>query len=223
MQRFVFDNAALQAGALAERVGQDLARQLDARGEAVLAVSGGRSPLPFFERLSQADLDWSRVTVTLVDERVVAQDHPDSNARLVREALLVNRAAAARFHPMVRDGESAEEAASARLAEFRQPQLVVLGMGEDGHTASLFPDAPELTLGLSPDAPAVIAVTPGSAPHRRVSLTLPALCAASRLYLSIQGEAKRAVLDKALAGADPALPVSVLLARPGLPLDSYEA
>ena len=98
-----FPSAQQAARALAEAVAQDLRRTLEQRGEAVLAVSGGRSPVAFFHALSQSDLDWGKVGVTLVDERVVPTGHADSNTALVRQNLLQNRAAAARWIPLVED------------------------------------------------------------------------------------------------------------------------
>ncbi len=223
MNRFCFDSSEAQIAALSERLVADLAGALSRHAEVVLAVSGGRSPLPLFRRLAQnTSLDWSRIIVSLVDERVVAESHPDSNAALVKAALLQGAAAAARFLPLVRDGESPDEAVRHSLAQYRQPHLVVLGMGEDGHTASLFPDAPELPAGLASDAPALIATTPGSAPHCRVSMTLASLGRAENLYLSIQGGQKRAVLDAALAHPSAALPIGLVLTLPGVVADVYE-
>jgi len=223
MERLVFDDVAAQATALAARLAADITHLLEQESEVVLAVSGGRSPLPLFAALAATPLPWSQVIVTLVDERVVPEEHPDSNARLVRSALLTGYAARARFVPLVRGLETAGEAVRRGLAGFRQPHLVVLGMGEDGHTASLFPDAPELAAGLLSDAPALLAITPGVAPHERISMTLSSLGQARKLYLSIQGAKKAAVLEAALARPDAALPVGLALTLPQPDVLVYQA
>jgi 6-phosphogluconolactonase len=114
----------------------------------VLAVSGGKSPVPFFHALRSQPLDWSRVMITLVDERFVPADHPDSNAALVREHLLQDAAAAARFLPLVGDARDDVAELAAANAAYQHPTVAVLGMGEDGHTASLFPGATALADGL---------------------------------------------------------------------------
>jgi len=169
------------------------------------------------------------VSITLVDERAVPPEHADSNARLVREHLLQDAAAAARFFPLVLSphvhGESVDVDACVATANdpFQQPDVVVLGMGDDGHTASLFPDAPELGDGIDRAyGPAYLPVRPGAAPHRRISLNLSALCAARRLFLSITGPVKRGVFDTAAQGvAQRALPVSYVIHQREVPLDVY--
>lgn len=212
-----FDDAAAQAVALAQAVAQALRGAVARKGGAVLAVSGGRSPVAFFECLSREDADWARVTVTLADERLVPPQHDDSNGRLVCAHLLQNRAAAAAWLPLV-DGETdtacPETALAQAQARFRQPDVAVLGMGEDGHTASLFPQAPQLAGAVSPDAPPLVHTTPVTAPHERVGMSLNALLAADTVLLAIQGGAKYAVYRQAAAGRTPALPVSLLLNHP---------
>lgn len=219
-----FDTAAGQADALAAAVAADLASTVETRGRAVLAVSGGRSPIALFERLAATPLPWHRIAVTLVDERLVPPDHADSNARLVREHLLQGHAAEARFLPLVTD--AADEAACLDQAcrHFVWPTVAVLGMGDDGHTASLFPGAAELAAGLDPAAERpFIGVTPPAAPHRRLSMTRAALVKCDKLYLSIQGAAKREVFELARQGQDDRWPVSYLLQQSETPLDVYWA
>ena len=224
MNWLAFDTAEAQSEALARAVAADLAVAIERDGQAVLAVSGGRSPVPFLERLARSELDWSRVAVTLVDERVLPDDHADSNARLVREHLLQDRAAAARFIALATQPDNAELSAEEANAAYRQPTVAVLGMGDDGHTASLFPNADTLAAGLDmAGTQPILCVTPPVAPHRRLSMTRPALLKCGKLYLSIQGETKRAVFDRARVAEDVALPVSCFLQQKETPLDVYWA
>ena len=144
-------NATTAAQALADAVATALQTALNEKGHAVLAVSGGRSPIAFFEALSQKDLNWQNIGITLVDERIVPTTHADSNTGLVREYLLKNNAAVATWIPVVEDGKSETElqpevVVAYALKHYKQPDVLVLGMGSDGHTASLFPQAPQLQL-----------------------------------------------------------------------------
>lgn len=208
-----FDDRETLARELAEHIAGELTQSLDTHGEASLVVSGGSTPKPLFEHLSQQDLDWSRVTVTLADERWVDADHEDSNARLVAQHLLQNRATGARFVPLVNDAGSPEEGLAAceeRLHAVPHPfDVVVLGMGSDGHTASLFPGTPTLAEGLDLENPATcLAVHPLDAPHPRMSLTLAALLDSRRLILHITGEGKWEVYQRALGeGPEDELPI----------------
>ncbi|MDK3023710.1 6-phosphogluconolactonase [Cupriavidus taiwanensis] len=205
-----------QAEALAISIGNALDLAVRVKGWAVLAVSGGRSPVAMFERLRHRHVRWDAVTITLVDERVVPPDHADSNAALVRAHLLREAAASAAFVPLIADAQDAAAPAQAVAranAAFRQPDVVVLGMGEDGHTASLFPDAPELHSALSEPQPGYVITHPSVAPHARITLNLAALLAAERVFLSVAGAAKAAVLERALQAPTPSLPVSLVLSR----------
>lgn len=199
---------------------------IDEQGSAVLAVSGGKSPVPMFERLCFRPVRWQAVTVTLVDERAVPPGHEDSNGDLVRRHLLREAAAAASFLPLVADAQEAAEPAGAvaRLnAGYRQPDVVVLGMGEDGHTASLFPDAPELAQALDADMPGYLMTRPTLAPHPRITLNLAALLAARRAFLAIAGTAKLAVFERAIAAPSAALPVGLVATRHRHDFDVFTA
>ncbi|MGC9185324.1 MAG: 6-phosphogluconolactonase [Thiomonas sp.] len=217
------DQTAQLVCAIQTALAQDIAQQ----GRALLAVSGGRSPVPLFHALAQASIDWPRVAVTLVDERVVPPDHADSNAALVRAHLLTGAAAQARFLPLVDDPQDLAGCvarANAHFRELAQPiSVALLGMGEDGHTASLFPSAAELAAGLDPAYPEpYLSIRPTHAPHARISLSLAALLQSHRLLLSIAGQAKHAVYAQA-ATPPPcvALPISFLVQQTRTPFDAY--
>lgn len=206
------------AGQLAEAVAEALRQDLAGQERVLLVVSGGSTPLPFFRALSACELPWERVQVTLADERWVAEEAADSNARLVREHLLQGPAAAATFVPLTTADPTPEQGTAEvteRVAALAWPaSAVILGMGGDGHTASLFPDSPELSLALSTDAPVVAVRTP-SQPQARITLSADRLHQARRHLLHITGGEKRTVLSRALAGDDiRELPIRAFLACP---------
>src|SRR5580698_6023371 len=202
---------------LADWTAERLRGAIAARGVALLVVSGGKSPARFFEILSNLDLDWARVAITLADERRVADDSPRSNARLARERLLRNRAEAASFTPLadVRLPEDRElAAASARVANLPMPaDVVVLGMGDDGHTASWFPGAQGLAEAMDPAARQLVApIVAPDAPEPRLTLTGRVILRARAIALEIQGEAKLATFAAALApGPEETMPVRAVL------------
>jgi 6-phosphogluconolactonase len=213
-----FEDAASLAEAAAEAVTEALAAGLKRNGSAGLAATGGRSPGAVYDRLALEPLDWGKVRVTLTDERWVDPGSLDSNEKLVRERLLQHRAAEATFHPLhgrEPNPETAAKQASAVLRGWPAFDAVLLGMGEDGHVASLFPGSPVLGQGLDPEASACIAVPPGEGrppPQARLSLTVRPLTTAGLVLILTSGENKRAVLDKAIAGGDPLeLPVRAVL------------
>ena len=220
----LFVDGKLAATDMARRIAVVLGDAIAARGVATIALSGGRSPRPVLEALSGASLEWDKVVVTLVDERWVAPDHADSNERLVRETLL-QRAAKARFVGMKNDAADAyagQAACEAALTELPLPlDIVLLGMGEDGHTASLFPEAEELAEGLTTNA-LTIAVTPPAAPHQRMSLSAKAILKSRHIFLQIGGAAKKSVYDRALAGGPvEELPIRVALCQHGVSVEVW--
>ena len=220
----LFVDGALAAEDMARRITVILGDAIAARGVASIALSGGRSPRPVLEALSGAALDWSKVVVTLVDERWVAPDHADSNERLVRGTLLQGQAAA-RFLGMKNEAPDAyagQTACEAAFAALPWPlDIVLLGMGEDGHTASLFPAAAELVEGLSTTA-LTIAVTPPAAPHQRMSLTASAILKSRHVFLQIGGAAKKAVYDRALEdGPVEELPIRLALCQHGVSVEVW--
>jgi 6-phosphogluconolactonase len=222
------DTAALFE-ALAAAVQVALQNTLAAGREASLVVPGGRTPVPFFERLARAPLPWARVRVTLTDERWVPVQDPASNERLVRAHLLQGPAAAARFTGLKNtavDAASGTAASWAALASLPRPfDVVVLGMGDDGHFASLFPGSPGLAAALDPsEPPGCVAVRAAALPLERLSLNLAALLDARRILLAITGRSKRAVLERASAPGSPLeLPIRALLAQRRTPVEVYWA
>jgi 6-phosphogluconolactonase len=208
-----FSNNHALAEAAAGLVGACLAEALKTRPRASLVATGGRSPGPVYDRLAAMPLDWARVVVTLSDERCVAAEAAESNARLVRERLLVGAAAKAHLVPL---WPAPEAAAIAGLMPF---DAVMLGMGEDGHIASLIPGDPGLAAALDPGGAALLAEVPaglGAPPVARVTLTLRALVSARAVFLLIAGSVKREVFERAMAGE--ALPVRALLAQTEVPV-----
>ncbi|MGL4488897.1 MAG: 6-phosphogluconolactonase, partial [Rhizobiaceae bacterium] len=212
------------ADGLATAVAANLQLGIETRGVGMLAVSGGSTPKRFFDRLSRSDLDWEKVMVTLVDERWVAPSSDRSNAKLVRDTLLKNGAAAAQFVPLWSSGDEPNEEAIAQtnitLREVPAPfDAVILGMGNDGHTASFFPGGDALEEALTAKGPALAIRAPGAG-EPRVTLTLPTLLNTRALYLHIEGAEKSATLDKALGdGPVEDMPVRAVLNQTQVPLD----
>ncbi|WAC62368.1 6-phosphogluconolactonase [Pseudoxanthomonas sp. SL93] len=227
IQLHPFADGDAVAQALAQAVADDLRAALALRGNASLALSGGTTPRRFLQALSQQALDWSQVTVTLVDERWVADDHERSNARLLKEYLLQGAAAQARFVPLFRPAATPDEVLQAVAADLPLPlDVAVLGMGSDGHTASFFPGGDRLAEALDPAGDAV--VLPMRAPgagEPRITLTLPVLRDAGRLYLHIEGGEKRQVLQQALSGqgGGSGYPMRAVLQALASPLQVYLA
>jgi 6-phosphogluconolactonase len=215
------------AQALSGEIKVDLAEAIEARGAASFVVSGGRTPLPLFHALRTERLDWSHVRITLADERWVDATHPDSNERLVREHLLQELARAAHFTGLHNAaGTPAEGAEWAWTTVGRLPRpydVVLLGMGDDGHTASLFPDAPGVEAALDPSAlPRCVAMHPATAAHARLSLNLAALTDSRRIILHIVGAQKWQVYQAALAqGRREELPVRAILHQRQVPVDVF--
>jgi 6-phosphogluconolactonase len=180
---------------LAAAIAADLNAALGSRGLASLIVSGGRSPVRLFEHLRVLTIDWSRVCVALADERWVTPADAASNEKLVRDVLLKDLAAAAVFKGLKNDAATPEQGAAAAWQTFagvpRPFDVVLLGMGDDGHTASLFPASPNLDAALDAGrAPACVGMQSPTAPQARLSLNLAALLDSRRIVLLITGESK---------------------------------
>jgi len=201
-------------------VANALAEGIKRHGMATLLVSGGGTPLPMFLELSARDIDWSNVVVSLADERWVPANDNDSNEKLVRENLLIKRASVARFVSLYRDGNKDQAIEDVRqdVASLPNPySVVILGMGGDGHTASLFPDAPELEEAMSSDK-LVEFLNPPSVGQTRISLTPAALLNTDNLLVHITGKEKRRVLESAAE-----LPIGRVLQGLGKPTKVYWA
>lgn len=211
------DRARL-AGQLAKHIATQLRYDIDAEGKATLVVSGGSTPVAMFEQLSMLELDWSRVIITLADERWVSPEHKDSNTALVQRHLLQNKAAAARFIPLWQPGSTAEEAVQAcheRLSGLGKCiSALILGMGNDGHTASLFPCSDDLNNAFACRQDCA-AVTPATAPWPRITLTPKRLLNSRLRVLYVCGNDKLETLAHALDINDPkTMPVSLFLRQP---------
>ena len=228
MDLFEFENTSAQDAELVSKVVDLLSIAIEQHGSASLVVSGGRTPKGFFHLLSQEFLDWSKVTVTLADERWVDADHKDSNEKLVQENLLINEACIARFVALKNSATSAqagETSIDQDLSAIGRFALVILGMGDDGHTASLFPGSEALNIGLDMESGRqCLAVQPLDAPHERMSMTLPRLLDSEQIIVHISGENKGKVLAMADAGDDRfELPIRAVLQQTITPVSVYWA
>lgn len=185
---------------LANQIADELAEALHHETRVCLAVPGGTTPGPVFDALCAADIDWSRVDVVPTDERWVPEDHPRSNARLIKERLLTDRAARARFLPLYTPAHAPEEVL-AEMESLIAPELplavALLGMGEDMHTASLFPGAEGLDEALSRKAPILVPIRRSDLPETRISLSARVLNGALSKHLLITGQAKHAAVEAA--------------------------
>lgn len=222
-----FPDALALANALAGELRVELQEAIAARGHASLVVSGGRTPALLFEQLSKEPLDWRKVWVTLADERWVDVQDPASNERMVRQTLLQNHAAAAQMIGMKNAAASPAEGSDwcwRSLARIPRPfDVVLLGMGDDGHTASLFPQSPGIVAALNgSNPPACVGMQAPVAPEQRISLNLTALLDARRVILHIQGEGKWSVYQRALQrGAVTELPVRAVLHQQETPVEVF--
>lgn len=220
-----FDSRDAASAAAATRIAELLENRLEHQPRASLVVSGGSSPLDCFGALASTRLDWERVDVLLSDERWVPPDHDDSNEKLAREALLVGAASAANLKPVYAAGVSPEE----RCDDLQDPLPVLpfscslIGMGADGHFASLFPDADNLDLGLDVESGRLyIPVATDASPHPRVSMTLAGISRSDEIVLLFFGNDKLAVYEQARADAN-GFPVSKLLRQKRAPVRVFWA
>ena len=223
----LFENLDSLFVTLAALIAAQLRAALEARPVASLVVAGGRTPAAFLGHLSNEALAWERVFVTLTDERWVGSDDPASNAAMLRKTLLVGPAAPARFIPLYTGAPTPDEAlqsVSVGLATIPRPfDIMVLGMGDDGHTASLFPGADNLGAALAPQngQPCMAIRAPG-APQPRITLTLPTLLDARSLFVLFTGPSKRRTYELACkSGPIEDMPIRGVLRNAAVPVDVF--
>lgn len=200
------------ANTIAGQLGDFIRRE----GRASFSVPGGTTPGPVFDTLSGVDLDWAQVAVFLNDERWVGEDSPRSNTRLLRERLMRGHAAAAQLVPLYAPAPQPEDQLDA-LAEGIRPHLpisvLLLGMGADMHTASLFPGADRLDEAMAPGAPILMALRADAAGEPRITLTAPVLKDAFHIHVLITGQEKRAALERAAQLTEIEAPIKAVLAN----------
>ena len=229
MNQSTFPDRSTLVKSLSDRIGKLLISGIQKNGTSSLAVSGGSTPVALFERLSELDIPWADVVITLVDERWVEPEVEDSNEHLVRTHLLKNRAEAATFIPMKNPAATAGEGeaeCARQLQAIRRPfDVLILGMGGDGHTASLFPGAEKLSAATDMHSGRIcMGIAPLTAPHERMTLTLPAILDSRHIFLHITGPEKQDVLEKALADGPPEeMPIRFILRQQTTPVSVYWA
>lgn len=225
-----YDDADEMAAAVAGDLRFVIQSALDARGDAIIALPGGSSPLPIYAALAGADISWKRVTIIPTDDRLVPMGDALSNITAIAKAFMQR---GARVYPITSDAaddyRAAGQAADARLRDLGWPlDLVLLGVGEDGHTASIFP-GPDLAAAIDPKSDVrVVGVMPdpmpANAPVARVTLSLPAIASARTLTIAVTGQAKRDLIEAAIeAGAASPHPIGKVLAAAKVPIDIHWA
>jgi 6-phosphogluconolactonase len=223
------------AQSMIAHLADEIVRRLDAgvrdHGHASLVVSGGTTPGALFDTLCERDAPWDKVRITLSDERWIAPDEDGSNEKLVRTRLLRGKAASARFVAMKTQDAKPEDAQAAidrAIAAMPRPfDVTLLGMGDDGHTASLYPHAPELKAALNVEAPALahaVHAQSATATGERMTLTLRAILESQWIAILIQGDAKLKTYRDAEKGADVReMPVRSVLAQSRVPVEVFWA
>ncbi|MBD3786940.1 MAG: 6-phosphogluconolactonase [Sphingomonadales bacterium] len=209
-----YPDRELMMVALADTIAAQLRRALEVGGRATLCVPGGTTPGPIFDILSGLDLDWATVSVLLNDERWVPEDSPRSNTAMLKSRLLQGRAAAARLVPLYAPGDAPEErieALAAGVSAALPITVLLLGMGADMHTASLFPGGDRLAEALAEDAPVLVAMRAPGAGDPRVTLTAPVLRDAMHIHILITGAEKRAAIERAAQLPEAQAPVRAVL------------
>ncbi|MBR9844216.1 MAG: 6-phosphogluconolactonase [Rhodobacteraceae bacterium] len=200
MTIITYADRELLAVDVANQIADELVEALHGADRVCLAVAGGTTPGPIFDALCAAEIDWARIDVVPTDERWVPEDHPRSNARLIKDRLLVNRAAKARFLPLYTPAHAPEEVL-AELESMIAPELplavALLGMGDDMHTASLFPGADGLAEALSPKAPILVPIRRADLPETRITLSARVLDGALSKHLVMTGPQKRTAVEAA--------------------------
>ncbi len=220
MQINSFATTALLNQYMTRLLVEKLSQAVRQRGSAYLVLSGGKTPQSLFHKLAETELPWDKVICTLADERWIPPTMPDSNELMVKACLLQHHAAQAQFISLYREDEDLEHAVAltnARIGALPQFDVVILGMGEDGHTASLFPDSAEIVTALHDKVNAVTLIRPHAAPYVRLTLTKARLLNTKSIFIHLVGEKKMDVLQNALQGHDELLmPIRAFLSHPGV-------
>ena len=221
-----FDTREHLIGALTEFVIKSLEAGIAGRGAASMLLSGGSTPGPLYENMSNTDLDWQNVWFAPTDERWVEPDHPDSNERLIRRTLLKNKAGEANYIGLKSAGKSPEEGQAEtenKLMALPQPlDIVLLGMGEDGHFASLFPNLRDTEKAMDLNCPTLShLIDRGGGELGRMTMTLGGIMNASHIVILFFGDKKLEVFEQAGRGADQNLPISFLLQQQDVPVSLY--
>lgn len=209
-----YPDRELMMMALADTIAGQLRRALEVEGRATLCVPGGTTPGPIFDILSGLDLDWAKISVLLNDERWVPEDSPRSNTAQLKRRLLQGRAAAARLVPLYAPAETPEErieALAAGVAEALPITVLLLGMGDDMHTASLFPQGDRLAEALAEDAPVLVAMRAPGLDEARVTLSAPVLRDAMHIHILITGPQKRDAIERAQHLPEAEAPIRTVL------------
>ncbi|WP_163930727.1 6-phosphogluconolactonase [Paraferrimonas sp. SM1919] len=220
-----FNQPSELEAALSQKIASQLQAAVDTNGSASLLVSGGNTPKALFQALSNIAIDWQDVFVTLVDERWVPNTDAASNEKTVRENLLQNKAATAKFRPLVNMFETPEQGlqmVTESLSNLPQPfDVVVLGMGNDGHTASWFPCCEQVDECFDTDA-LLLATHPTTAPNARITFSASAILKAKQIYLHIVGQEKLDVYNQAISDKDiKTMPIRAVLNQKAAPVDVY--
>ena len=222
-----FEDEEKLAFSLAQSIVNHLNDAISEKGSASLLVSGGSTPKKLFKALNSMNIDWDKIKIGLCDERLVESTHSDSNEKLVRETLMTGYAAKATFVSMLRDSLEVDETdCSQQIKSSLAPfDVLVLGMGEDAHTASLFPNNPKLNEAYDLTRENIcITIQPQHAPHKRISLTLGAILSAHHVYLHFQGESKLNVYKEALSGTDTfTMPIRAIINQTDKTIEVYSA
>lgn len=212
MKLYEFCSKEEYVSSLSDELASLIEKIINTKSSVTIAVSGGKSPIPLFEALSHKKISWSKVTITLVDERFVPTDNPDSNEHLVRNHLLINEASDAYFIGLTTTDNILSSVNNANL-NIKDIDIAILGMGEDGHTSSIFPDCKELETvidtAITPEK--YVITTPQAASHQRVGLSLSGILSIPHLFLSINGDNKLNVMKKALEINNLTYPISYVL------------
>ncbi len=208
----LLQNESLQIDSIIKTITAIVQQLLNSQDHVTIAVSGGKSPITLFQKLSKTNLPWDKINITLVDERVTDTNSLDSNENLVRTHLLQNNAIRAKFLGLISPEKNMAKMVTYANKWVNQIDIAVLGMGEDGHTASIFPDCPEFSVAVDKtESASYIETNPISAKYKRIGLNLKALSEIKYLILSISGEIKLKVVQEAAKYENANYPVSYLI------------